>query len=288
MRKKRRRSRPESFYQRLVEKYVAREYRCVTVRELNLSGPKFDVVGFSPHNEEFHIVECKRTTRLVSVGQAFGQILAYKAVIFDGGEAFLTSFERALTRNKVTRQPFWIHGARFAKARKIPVRFYIALRGEALARPDILRLIKQDLPGVGIIRINKSNKCRNYIRALGEKDYDLCRATRVEVPIDPPIHPELRILLDQKGSSRSVCALAVKLDGRIKRLRRGIKSVRRGHDAMYYRVARNFVGIKPRKQHIHVSIKEGRGWSRHNVSSGARLSHLMPRIRKALERSLQK
>jgi len=47
----------ESYYQEIVKRYISRQYGCATVRELNLGGPKFDVVGFSPDSGEFHIVE---------------------------------------------------------------------------------------------------------------------------------------------------------------------------------------------------------------------------------------
>src|SRR5271156_4048699 len=142
---KKRKKKPETFYQDLARKYICKKFGCVAVRELNFGGPKFDVVGFSPDNDEFYIVECKRTKRPVGVGQTFGQILAYKAMIFDAGENFLTCFEHALAKAKFTREPFWIHAARFVASRKIPVRFYVALREEACGRPDVLKLIKRDL-----------------------------------------------------------------------------------------------------------------------------------------------
>lgn len=286
MKKQKHRSRPESFYQELVQKYISRKYGCVTVRELNFGGPKFDVAGFSPDTEEFYIVECKLTSRPVGVGQTFGQILAYKAMIFDQGEAFLTSFERARAKSRESHEPFWIHAARFVKAGKIPVRFYVALREKACAQPDMLRLTKRDLRGVGIIRINQYNQCKDYLRVYGQKDFDLCRAARVEVPIGLPTRPELKALLDHKGANRNVCMLAMKLDSRIIRMRRRMKLAPRGRYALYYRVTRNFVGFRPRKKHLHVSIKEGSGWRDVNISNEAQLRRVIPRIRKALDRIL--
>jgi hypothetical protein len=283
--KRRHRTRRESFYQETVQRYITRKHGCVAVRELNFRGPKFDVVGFSPDKEQFYIVECKRTSRPVGVGQTFGQILAYKAMIFDAGEAFLTAFERALVRSGISRNPFWIPGARFVKAGKIPVQFYVALREDACARPDILRLIKHDLRGVGIIRIDQYNRCKDYVRVFGDKDFELCRAARVEVPIRLPTRPELRTLLDQKGSNRNVFTLAVKLDSRIMRMNKRIKPVPRGRYALYYRVTHNFIGLRPRKKHLHVSVKEGRRWRESNLFNEAQLKRIIPHIRRALERA---
>src|ERR1700674_506039 len=248
MAKRRPRKQNESFYQAIVKKYISRNYSCVTVRELNFGGPKFDVVGFSPDSEEFYIVECKRTSRPVGVGQTFGQILAYKAMIYEAGETFLTAFERALSKSGMSRDPFWIHGARFVEAGKIPVRFYVGLREAACAQPDMLRLIKKDLKGVGIIRINQYNQCKDYIRVFGDKDFEICRAVRVEVPIGLPTRPELKAILDQKGSNGNVCTLAVKLDSKVMRMKRRIKSAPHGGYGIYYRLTRNFVGMRPRKK----------------------------------------
>jgi hypothetical protein len=248
MTKRGRRSLPESHYQALVRRYLSRKYGCVAVRELRFGGPKFDVVGFSPDTEEFVIVECKRTSRPVGIGQTFGQILAYKAMIFDAGETFLTAFERAISKAGLTREPFWIYAARFVEAGKIPVRFYVALREAACVHPDMLRLIKHDLRGVGIIRINQYNQCKDYIRVFGAKDFELCRAARVEVPIGLPTRSDLRSLLDNKGSNRTVCTLAAKLDTKIMRMRHRMKAVPQGHYALYYRLTRNFIGLRPRKK----------------------------------------
>jgi len=277
----------ESFYQAIVKKYIARKYGCVTVRELNFGGPKFDVVGFSPDTEEFYIVECKRTARPVGVGQTFGQILAYKAMIYEAGELFLTAFERALAKSGYSREPFWIHGARFVEAGKVPVRFYVALREAACLQPDMLRLIKRDLKSVGIIRVNQYNQCKDYIRVYGVQDFDLCRAVRVDVPIGLPTSPELKGVLDHQASNRNVCMLAVKLDSKIMRMKRRIRSSPHGRYAIYYRLTRNFIGMRPRKKHLHVSIKDASGWRDFNISSETQMRRLVPRIRKALTRTLQ-
>ena len=278
--------RPEIYYQDIVQKYLTKRQGCLTVRELNFAGPKFDVVGFDPDAEEFHIVECKRTKRPVGVGQAFGQILAYKAMIFDAGEDFLTCFEHALVKAGLTRQPFWIHAARFVASRKIPVRFYVALREEACGRPDVLKLIKRDLSAVGILRINQYDQCKDYIRVFGEKDFEICRAVRVDIPIALPIRPDLQKILDEKGSNRNVSVLAAKIDRRILKMRRGMKSVRHGHYAIAYRVTQNFITLRPRNRHLLVSVKESSGWKDIRVTKEKQVGVLVSKARKALDRTI--
>lgn len=198
--RKKDRKRPESFYQEIVKRYVSKKYGCATVRELNFGGPKFDVVGFSPNTGEFHIVECKRTSRLVGIGQTFGQILAYKAIIFEAGEQFLNAYLKQLAKEGITSVSFYSEVAQFANERKIPIRFYVALRESACLRPDFPRLMKRDLSGVGISRINKYNQGRDYIRVRGHEDYELCEAERIEVPISTPPRPIFQKVLDHQGS----------------------------------------------------------------------------------------
>lgn len=285
MAKASKRRHPETFYQKIVQRYVAKRFNCVAVRELNFGGPRFDVVGFSPDTEEFHIVECKRTGRPVDVGKTFGQILAYQAMIYDAGENFLDAFARKLTKDGVVRVPFWKYGARFVDTRMIPVRFYVALRDKACRQPEMLRLIKKNLDQVGIIRIDPYNHCKDYVRVEGKKDFALCRATTVEVPLSVPTRKELKEVLDHKGSSQQVALLAVKLDARILRMKKGLRSVRHGKGKIVYREARNFAALLPRKKHLRVDIKQPREWQKRNIKTDGQLRRVLPRIKRALERA---
>ena len=287
MGKRKERKRAESFYQELAQRYITKKYGCATVRELNFGGPKFDVVGFSPDTGEFHIVECKRTSRPVGIGQTFGQILAYKSMIFDAGEKFLTAFERHLAKDSTKSVTFWTHGAHFVETGKIPIRFYVALRESACTRPDFLRLMKRDLKNVGIIRINKYNQCKNYIRVHGREDYELCGATTVEVPISAPVRPILKKLLDNRGSSQDVADLTAKIDSKVLRMSRQMKSVPHGSYSMFYRVEENFLAVHPKKEFVRVSVKEKKRWKARRIKRKAQLPNLFSRIRKALVRSLE-
>jgi hypothetical protein len=284
--KRKERKHPESYYQELVKRYISKKYGCATVRELNFGGPKFDVVGFSPDTGEFHIVECKRTSRPVGVGQTFGQILAYQAMIFDAGERFLNSFEKHLSKDGITRIAFWQHGANFVEAGKIPIRFYVALRDKACSRPEFLRLMKQDLKRVGIIRINQNGKCRDYIRIHGKEDYELCEAEKIDVPISTPARTALRKILDHQNVGPEVSELAAAIDSRFMKASRNIRSVTHGSYALYYRVKSNFVGLYPKKEFVRIKIREKSGWRVVRVKRKNQVKALIRRVRKALDRSL--
>jgi len=285
MRRRSRAKKRESHYQEIVKRYISKKYGCATVRELNFGGPKFDVVGFSPDSGEFHIVECKRTSRLVGVGQTFGQILAYKSMVFESGHTFLNAFLKQLAKEGITDVPIFANVAQFLDAGRIPIRFYVALREKACLRPDFLRLMKRDLKDVGIIRINNYDHCRDHIKVHGKNDFELCEAARVEVPIATPPRPALQRLLDHRGSSQEVADLAANIDSRILRMARQMKSVTQGKYAMVYRVKWNFVALHPKKEFIRLSVRENKRWRATRVSRKAQIPKLVPRIRKALLRS---
>lgn len=284
--KKKDKKRPETFYQDLVKRYIGKKHACATVRELNFGGPKFDVVGFAPDTGEFHIVECKLTSRLVGIGQTFGQILAYKAMIFDAGEQFLNAYLRQLAKERITKISFYSEVAQFANERKIPIRFYVALREKACSRPDFLRLMKRDLSGVGIIRINTNNQCKDYIRVRGNKDFELCEAERIEVPISTPPRPLLQKVLEHQGAGPEVGDLVAALDSRILKMRRGMKSVLHSKYAVYYRTRKNFVGLFPKKQFVRVELKLGNKWTKRRVKHKGQLRSVTKQIKKAFSRSL--
>jgi hypothetical protein len=266
----------ESHYQEIVRKYISKKCGCAAVRELNLGGPKFDVVGFSPETDEFHIVECKRTSKAVGIGQTFGQILAYKALISEAGNAFLDAFEKQLVTDHISNIRFWNHGARFAKAGKIPVRFYVALLDRACERPEILQLIKRDLQGVGIIRVNRYDHCRDYIRVFREKDYTLCEASTVEIPISMPLRDDLKAVLDHRKSKPAVSVLAAKFDSKITAIKKKkVIGVRRRSEGIIYRAGENSAELWPHQNHLIVRVKGKNGWKRYRVETSSHLSRVL-------------
>jgi len=282
---KRAKYKPETYYQEVVRKYISKKCGCAAVRELNFGGPKFDVVGFSPDAEEFLIVECKRTLRAVGVGQTFGQIIAYKAMIYDAGETFLDAFHKKLVKGGISNIRFWAHAARFVDAGKIPVRFYVALLDGACERPGILQLIKRDLPEVGIIRVTTHDHCREYIESLGKKDHQLCEASRVEIPISMPVRNELKAVLEHKKSKPTAYALAAKFDSKITGLRnRHVRTVRRRSHGIVYRAGENFAALWPRQNHVTIQVKRNGRWKPYKVEKPSQLGRVLRAVKESLAR----
>lgn len=139
---------------------------------------------------------------------------------------------------------------------------------------------------VGIIRINKYGKCREYISIHGKEDYEICEAEKVDVPISTPARTALRKVLDHQGVGSEVSELAAAIDSRIVKMTREMRSVTHGSYALFYRVRSNFVGLYPKKEFIRITIREKRRWKVVRIKRKSQLKALIRKIRKALDRSL--
>lgn len=156
--------------------------RCgVALREFMFGNSKFDVVGFSDKEGTFYIVECKYGSHPVSIGHAFGQILAYKCIIEERGYEFLEEFLDELLRKPIKRvKPQ--HVIDLTKKKHAKFKFYVALREKACRRYKLLKMMKKSLPEVGIIRVNNNGACRLHIHGpRGTEDYTLCDSMPVSI-----------------------------------------------------------------------------------------------------------
>jgi hypothetical protein len=200
----------------------------------------------------------------------------------------LDAFERRLRKDDIGQVQFWKYAVRFVDARRIPVRFYVALRQNACDRLGLLRLIKRDLENVGIIRITNQNACRDYIRDKGKKNYDICRSDRINVPISMPARQVLRSILERRNSTDEIRSLAVAIDKKILALkRRRVQSVPRGKSSLYYRVSKNFVSLHPKTNFVTVRTKDTNKWRRKRITTSKEIPSLVRRIKRALEKSLR-
>ena len=145
-----------------------------SAREVGVGGCVFDVVAYDKKLQLFKLVECKLGSQATNIGHAFGQVAAYCAVLSRRGRDFVDAFS--------TRVPL-----RFGRlmeatenAKRIRVAFYVALTDDACKRIELIREVKALLPFVGIIRVKREGKCRNYLKDKGWKDKKLSEArTRV-------------------------------------------------------------------------------------------------------------
>ncbi len=157
-------------------KAVARRLRR-SVRELRVGNCIFDVVGYDKQAKLFKLVECKLGSSPTSIGHAFGQIAAYYAVLTDRGRDFVDAFTRKVPL-RFNRQM-----EATDQARRIRVEFYVAFTDKACTQVELIRAVKKLLPNVGVIRVKRDGKCRDYLRDRGRKDRKLAqaRATVVEI-----------------------------------------------------------------------------------------------------------
>lgn len=92
----------------------------------------FDVVGYSTNSNTFHIVECKRTSKVAIIGHAFGQLLAYKSVLHQAGYEFLDIFLKQAHAN--------IHVEDIAdpvQEGRLRAKFYVGLTDDACDNVDL-------------------------------------------------------------------------------------------------------------------------------------------------------
>jgi len=166
--------RDESQMQSCVEKFMRRGLCCeFTTRNFRFQNVEFDVVGYSGEDNTFHIVECKKSAKAAGIGHAFGQLLAYKAVLHQAGFKFL--------KEVIQHKPELVD---LVTEKGLQAKFYVALTDDACKNVELLRVMKKYLGDVGIIRIERNGKCRDYINVKEEgKNYEICKSKTVIVPI---------------------------------------------------------------------------------------------------------
>jgi hypothetical protein len=277
----------ERKYQEGVERYLARDLGCITVRELRLGGPKLDVVGFAPESGEFHVVECKRTRKTVGIGQTFGQVLAYQSIIHADGLQFLTEFqERAQGDPSLTRQM-----TQYYQSKKIPINFYVALGEEACANPKLIKHMKDQIRAVGIIRVKSNFRCRNYIRDESGKNYDVCIPKTVEVPFNRPPRAALQRVLDHKNSNSNIQYIARLIDEDIRELNDQIKTHTIGKNKpseMRYRLRTIFLRLRPRKKWLAIELSKGGKSEKCKLDKEEDIPNLISKVKDAVNFHLGK
>jgi hypothetical protein len=87
---------------------------------------------------------------------------------------------------------------------------------------------------------------------------------------------------------QNLCALAAKLDSKIRKMKPArTTAVRRREYGIVYRTTKNVAEMNPKEEHLRVGVKESKGWKQRNIEKAGQLSRLLPKIKKAIERSLE-
>jgi hypothetical protein len=164
-----------------VADYVKRKFKCRVTRELKLPGCIFDVVGFNPETEDFYLVETKLGSKPAQIGHAFGQMLAYEAVISQDGYEFMARLFDKL--NSGQERLTFDTMSRMRESQTVNIYRYAALTDEACRNYQLIRDLKGRMSApVGVIRYD--GRCRNFlISDSGAKDYDICKSEPVTIGI---------------------------------------------------------------------------------------------------------
>lgn len=147
-----------------------------STRELRVGPCILDVTAYDKQRRVFSVIECKLGSDIRSIGQAFGQISAYYAALSALGRDFINEF----TKRVPLRYDRVMEATR---DNKLQVAFYVALTDAACEKIELIRSIKRLLPGVGIVRVKLSRKCRHNLKCNGRKDYKLAAATPTTLEI---------------------------------------------------------------------------------------------------------
>lgn len=171
----------ESVMWTAVEKFARRRrgLNCNFVtRNFHFQNVFFDVIGYSTNERTFHVVECKKSVKAAGIGHAFGQLLAYQAVLNQSGYDFLKEFFHART-TKVEMDDFMSP----ITEGTLQARFYVGLTDAACRNVGLLQYMKASLPHVGIIRVGENGKCRTDITVNGREDNTICLSRTVNIPV---------------------------------------------------------------------------------------------------------
>jgi hypothetical protein len=157
---------------------VAARFGKYAAREVRVGDCVFDVVAYDKKLKMFHVVECKKSSRVGRIGQTFGQIAAYHATLAAYGKAFGIAYNRKVPGFHLGK---WMEATN--DNRHVTVAFYVALTKSACMRFELLCALKKLIPHVGIIRVNPDGYCRSHIRVSGKRETQLMKAHPIRIKI---------------------------------------------------------------------------------------------------------
>lgn len=174
--------RNEAQLSQTVADFVRRKFRCHVTTELKVGNCQFDVVGFNEDKDAFYVVETKLGFKPAAIGHAFGQLLAYEAVISQDGYRFIGGFFDKLANKEHDPVPFDV-SSRVRDEESITVHRFVALTDKACDNYRLIKDLRERLnKPVGVIRCDK--RCTLYLLSDdGTKDSDVCKSEPVSIDI---------------------------------------------------------------------------------------------------------
>lgn len=156
---------------------VARRLGRFSAREVSVDGLKFDVVAYDRTHKLFKLAECKLTSRPVSIGRTFGQLMVYQSAVAAKGSDFVNAVSERVSLGYKELMAATRNG------KKIRVEFYVALPHKACLKLNLIDALKKLMPHVGIIRVKPDGTCMNYVRRDGKKDRAVCSARPLSIQV---------------------------------------------------------------------------------------------------------
>lgn len=158
----------------------------IAIREMGFKSCKYDVIGYNKQENTVYIFECKLGTNITSIGQAFGQILGYKAVLKESGYEFLLRFyekyHEEVVRNRSglkIKLEDWIE---IVNTKKMNFKFFTVFREQAKELANEILEIKGDQKfRIGVLTITKGGMCTPHLTWKKEIDNKLIRSDRIEI-----------------------------------------------------------------------------------------------------------
>jgi len=160
----------------------------IALREFTFKKGRYDVVGYNKRKNTIYIIECKLGTNIISIGQAFGQVLAYKSILIERGYEFLERFyDRYFADVAKTKGHIKIKLEDWRKIidrRKMNFRFFIALKEQVRNLYKEILSIKDDMNfKIGVLIVTKEGICTPRFGINKEIDNKLAENDKIEIPL---------------------------------------------------------------------------------------------------------
>lgn len=159
----------EKTMQNNVAKYLGKG-SCEVAREIRLSTMRFDLVQYDKKRGVFKVVECKPTNSQTGIAKAFGQASGYQIKI----RGLADQFVDAVSKQMHLRFGRWMEAT--DRARRIRVEMYVSLPEKSCRDIQFLRELRQQYPGVGIIRCKKDGSCRPHLLIHSKQDRQIAQS----------------------------------------------------------------------------------------------------------------
>ena len=137
-----------------LKNFLKKEGKNDPVTEFRIAGGWIDVINYSKKDKVFDIVECKWANNAVKIGQAFGQVLAYRGIIENDGRRFFKEvLERA--RDWLTYEQKY----KIFTEKNVRIRLYACFAEENVRKHQrTLEVVRNETKGkIGLILIHRGH-----------------------------------------------------------------------------------------------------------------------------------